>query len=286
MKKQVLFMSAAFVCAMAAFTSCSKIDNPSGDSGTGTGSDEVPGQTIRVLTFEDADWKAGTNYLGQQYWSSLIDYPQYGGKMLYPTDAKTPAYNWSDDGNTFLAHIIVAGLYEDNQFYYGGHAVSNYSELDLSKGTYENQLAIPVATGHNGSKNFCVHFGSSTMMGIAPYLYFSDDVARVIDHMYVIPTTYTLNSIINGDGYTKSLVSQKGSLWITATGYDADGNETGSVQFDLCKDGVYVSDWTKFNLSALGKVVMVVFDMDGTDKGDWGLNTPAYFAYDDVAVQF
>ena len=57
MKKQVLFMSAAFVCAMAAFTSCSKIDNPSGDSGTGTGSDEVPGQTIRVLTFEDADWK-------------------------------------------------------------------------------------------------------------------------------------------------------------------------------------------------------------------------------------
>jgi hypothetical protein len=54
----------------------------------------------------------------------------------------------------------------------------------------------------------------------------------------------------------------------------------------LCKDGVYVSDWTKFDLSALGKVVMVVFDMDGTDKGDWGLNTPAYFAYDDVAVQF
>ena len=109
MKKQVLFMSAAFVCAMAAFTSCSKIDNPSGDSGTGTGSDEVPGQTIRVLTFEDADWKAGTNYLGQQYWSTLIDYPQYGGKMLAPTEATTPAYNWSDDGNTFLAHIIIGG---------------------------------------------------------------------------------------------------------------------------------------------------------------------------------
>ena len=72
----------------------------------------------------------------------------------------------------------------------------------------------------------------------------------------------------------------------TVVMYDADGNETGSVQFDLCKDGVYVSDWTKFDLSALGKVVMVVFDMDGTDKGDWGLNTPAYFAYDDVAVQF
>lgn len=284
MKKQVLFMSAAFVCAMAAFTSCSKIDNPSGDSGTG--SDDVPGQTIRVLTFEDADWKAGTNYLGQQYWSTLIDYPQYGGKMLDPADYDAKAYRWSDDGNTFLAHEIIADMYGDNHYYYGGHAVSNYSELDLSKGTYENQLAIPVATGHNGSKNFCVHFGSSTMMGIAPILYFSDGAERVIDHMYVIPTTYTLNSIVNGDGYAKSLVSQKGSLWITVTGYNAQAEEVGSVQFYLCKDGAYISDWTKFDLSPLGKVAFAVFDMDGTDKGDWGLNTPAYFAYDDVAVQF
>ena len=277
MKKQVLFISAAFVCAMAAFTSCAKQDNPSGD---------VPVQTLRVLTFEDSDWKAGTNYTGQQYWSTLIDYPQYGGKFLAPEDYNAEAYHWSDDGNTFLAHMIIGGLFDDNQYYYGGHAVSNYTELDLAKGDYLSQLAIPVSSGHNGSKNFCVHFGSSTMMGIAPYLYFSDGVARVIDHMYVIPTTYTLNSIINGDAYTQSLVKQKGSLWITATGVDADGNETGTVQFDLCKDGVYVSDWTKFDLTALGKVVMVVFDMDGTDKGDWGLNTPAYFAYDDVAVQF
>lgn len=278
MKKQVLFISAAFVCAMAALTSCSKVDNPSGG--------DVSVKTLRVLTFEDADWKAGTNYLGKQYWSTLIDYPQYGGSMLAPTDYDAVAYRWSDDGNTFLAHEIIADMYGDNQYYYGGHAISNYSELDLSKGDYMSQLAIPVATGHNGSKNFCVHFGSSTMMGVAPIVYFSDGVEHVIDHMYVIPTTYTLNSIVNGDYYSKSLVSQKGSLWIEVTGYDAKGNETGTVKFDLCKDGAYISDWTKFDLSPLGKVAFITVDMDGTDKGNWGLNTPAYFAYDDVAVQF
>ena len=82
------------------------------------------------------------------------------------------------------------------------------------------------------------------------------------------------------------MVSQKGSLWIEVTGYDAKGNETGTVKFDLCKDGAYISDWTKFDLSPLGKVAFITVDMDGTDKGNWGLNTPAYFAYDDVAVQF
>ena len=107
MKKQVLFISAAFVCAMAAFTSCSQQDNPS-----------VPVKTLRVLTFEDADWKAGTNYLGKQYWSTLIDYPQYGGEMLDPADYDAKAYRWSDDGNTFLAHEIIADMYGDNHYYY------------------------------------------------------------------------------------------------------------------------------------------------------------------------
>ena len=54
MKKQLFFVAAAFV-TMAAFTSCSEVDNP----GTPTGQ-------IRVLTFEDSDWKAGKNYIGQQ----------------------------------------------------------------------------------------------------------------------------------------------------------------------------------------------------------------------------
>ena len=36
-----------------------------------------------TLTFEDADYKGGTNFAGKSDWSSLIDSPQYGGSMLY-----------------------------------------------------------------------------------------------------------------------------------------------------------------------------------------------------------
>ncbi len=43
-----------------------------------------------------------------------------------------------------------------------------------------------------------------------------------------------------------------------------------------------------FDLSTLGKVARVEFTMQGSADlcGDWGLNTPAYFAYDDVTVRF
>ena len=37
---------------------------------------------LRVLTFEDADYKGGTNFANGNDWSSLIDDPQYGGKLL------------------------------------------------------------------------------------------------------------------------------------------------------------------------------------------------------------
>ncbi len=59
---------------------------------------------LRVLTFEDADYKGGTNFAGGNDWSSLIDNPQYGGKLLYGSgggvDSIDAAYKWTDTNNT------------------------------------------------------------------------------------------------------------------------------------------------------------------------------------------
>jgi hypothetical protein len=237
---------------------------------------------LRVLTFEDKDYKADVNIAGEKSWSSLIDEAQYGGPLLYPEDETL--YNWNDANNTFLAHELPNG-WGDFQFWGSGMAVSNYIEQDVVKGTYMTQLSIPVASGHNGSSNFCVVFSASGA-AILPSLYFYDGVERVIDHMYVVPTTYLLNSEMNGDGFAQALTAEGTGCWIVATGFDANGEETGTARFDLAKDGKFVTDWTKFDLSSLGKVAKVTFLVDGTDKGMWGLNTPGYFALDDVAVRF
>lgn len=45
-------------------------------------------------------------------------------------------------------------------------------------------------------------------------------------------------------------------------------------------------EWTKWDLSVLGKVAKVDFNITGSSDNGYGFSQPAYFAYDDVAVRF
>ena len=73
---------------------------------------------IRVLTFEDADYRGSGNMLGRKDWSSLIDSPQYNGPLLYPNSEEN-VYNWHDEGNTELASRLV-NAYGDGNLRTGG----------------------------------------------------------------------------------------------------------------------------------------------------------------------
>lgn len=244
---------------------------------------------LRVLTFEDEDYRGPD---GDGYWSSMID-SEYGGPLLYG-DYDYCDYQWSDEGNTMLTSGLVE-VYEMRVFWNGGHAVSNYLLTDRSKGDYTRQLSVystdpnAVYGGHNGSKNFCVHFGYSDFFSFSsslPELRFSDGKARVVDHMYVMITAYTAHSLLDGDGFTKP-AGEDDWFGVVAAGYDADGGETGRVSLNLFGPGrQMIEEWTKFDLSPLGRVASIKFSCAGSMTGPYGLDTPAYFAYDDVAVRF
>ncbi len=246
---------------------------------------------IRVLTFEDADAKFnpfvlnGTTNIAT--WSNLIDNPQYGGPLIYG-DYTTTGYYWYDENNTFLTSSIIDG----GPFWNGGHVISNYASTDIAaNGDYIQQLTVygePGKGGHNGSANFCVHNGyvdASSWKTTLPSIEFKDGVERIIDHMYVTCTTYLAHVYVNGNGFSKAATE---SDWfkVTATGYDANGTVVGETEFMLCEGTTAKTTWEKWDLSVLGKVQKVTFNLTGTDVGDYGLNTPAYFAYDDVAVRF
>ncbi|MBR5138457.1 MAG: DUF4465 domain-containing protein [Alistipes sp.] len=118
---------------------------------------------------------------------------------------------------------------------------------------------------------------------------------QVIDHMYVTNTAYTLNQLLGGvkseDGNTfgGNYTKPTAKTWykIVATGFDENMEKTGSVEFYLYKDLTPVTEWTKWDLSELGEVVKVEFNLVGSPdmSGKFGLTMPAYFAYDDVAVR-
>ncbi len=284
MKKQLLLMAFGLVCMMSASAQ----------------------YTLRTLTFEDEDY-AGTqaNYLGYYNWSSLIDSPQYGGTLLYganhgdTTQVYTSTnYKWYDQGNTYLYHELPEN-YGVTMYWGGGHAISNYWNGILNDGDYLHQLSVYVpdsinsngqgGQGHNGSDNFCVHFGYSDDSGYStsnlPCIYFYDGVERTIDHMYINNTTYFANCVVNGNDLTGNLAANE-YVRVKATGYDVSGNVVGSTTKNLAYGTSYISSWKKWSLATLGNVYKVEFNIESNCDNGYGMSQPAYFAYDDVAVRF
>ena len=289
---------------------------------------------LRVLTFEDADAKFESYWLDYAYdwsgkeittWSDLVDDVQYGGPLTY-ADYMSAMYTWYDEGNTELYH-----MFPDNYaycFWGGGHAISNYwgegyTDEDRDKhiakyygddyvednagndsmlGWFNLQFMTPVAP-HSGD-NFCVHYGYKDFFSYVenlPELCFADGEARVIDHMYVTNTNYTLNQLYNGVkseegnsfGGNWTGLTENAWLKIVAQGFDdvdadADAEPISEVEFYLVKGFEVVVDWQKWDLSELGAVAKVRFNFLYSDEmgGRYGFTIPGYFAYDDVAVRF
>lgn len=254
---------------------------------------------LRVLTFEDADVKFEefTLYRGGEQsiakWSDLIDDSQYGGPLLYDDYDGSSPYWWYDTNNTELMHVFPEG-YGSYIYWSGGHAISNYADDDVeTTGNYVYQLTIPGTqgrAGHNGSSNFAVHFGYIDDSGFSmtfelPSLEFGDGIERVIDHMWVIPNNYALYTYVNGNSLSSKL-GDDDYVKIIAIGYDGNGKKTGETNITLAHGTELISKWTQWDLSVLGKVQKIEFNILGTNDNGYGFSQPAYFAYDDVAVRF
>ena len=250
---------------------------------------------IRILTFEDSDAKfsAYELYGGASInkWSDLVDDQQYGGSLTY-TNYSSDTYWWYDEGNTELFHSFTT------PYWGGGHVISNYVLADYENlpngynGWYEVQMSNPIG-GHNGSKNFAVHNGYSDFFNSQLYdaslegFEFADGKERIVECMYVTNTNYVLNSLTFGDGFN-SAATENTYFKIVAYGYNANEELVGTSEFTLCNGRNFVTTWEKWDLSSLGKVAKITFNFSASDdqSGSYGLNTPAYFAYDDVTVKF
>lgn len=268
------------VCAVALlFAACSKEHKDPVNPET---------YTIKTLTFENADYKGSE---GANYWEGRIDDEQYGGSLLY--NDGDPLYGWYDEGNTEL-YSYLTDAFGDGNFWGGGVAVSNYKETNIAAAGFMQQLSSPIASGGYKSPNFAIFYGYSDSQTTAemPFIAFKDQVARVIDHMFVVPNAYLLNTLVNGDGWMLPYGADGSfNVWIAAYGY-REGKYTGhtTIKFIVKKGSadILISDWTEWDLSILGKVDKVCFQVygDGATVSTWGLGIPAYFCADDIAVRF
>ena len=209
-----------------------------------------------------------------EYWNALIPVGQAWGEatLIYGEDALN--YAWKDE-KTGLSSKFTLAWGGSSGFAEGGIVTSNYIDNKLTEhANADYQLAVPAS---NGSANFAVGYCEASV-------FFPENVKRVIKSMQIGPTTYELGAIDNGIGAASLKESGFLTLIITAD----NGNK---AEIELAKDGTLWRAWQTVDLSRLGAVNKLTFTMEGSDKTSYDggqtyyLNSPAYFAFDNVVVE-
>lgn len=152
----------------------------------------------------------------------------------------------------------------------------------------DDQWKNVVGGGYDESKNYGVAYAAAfNGPCYATVLNYENGV--VVPGFYITNSSYAYSSMSNGDGFAKKF-GLGDWFKLTITGFDAAGKETGKKEFYLAdlreaEKAYIINDWRYVDLSGLGKVKKLGFELTSTDTGDWGMNTPAYFCFDNFGAE-
>ena len=201
-----------------------------------------------------------------------------GGVNVAKTDtvwqgADVPAAGW----NNWKSGDYNFQTFYDNSYgvYYSAFTVSNQTDS-----TYAGlQDAYHSASGGAyAGENFAVwnmnYYGADTV----------SFAAQVVPGMFVNNTAYAVSSMCNGDSYAKKFGADDWFKLTINASLNGQAVDT-QVEVYLAKDGKYINQWTWVDLSQFGEIDAVTFNMTSSDAGEWGMNTPAYFALDNFGTE-
>ena len=159
------------------------------------------------------------------------------------------------------------------------------NQTDTRTPGFGNHYSANTGGGQGGSSNYAIAFLGMAQADFA--------AATVIGGAWFTNTTYATLSMRDGDSFAKKFGGDNGNdadfFKLTITGFNGSAS-TGAVDFyladyrfaDNTQDYV-VSQWSFVSLSRLGAVTRLDFSLTSSDNGDYGMNTPAYFAMDTLA---
>jgi len=187
-------------------------------------------------------------------------------------------WNGSNGSGSFTTKVAAFNnKYNSTYFSWSGFACS--AKKDRVTAGYANQYSVSAGSGAAGSKQFAIAYGTATMLCDSnSYGNFS------IKSIGITNSTYAYLDMKNGSNYSKKFVA--GDWYkVTITGY-LNNVKTAAVDYYLAdfRNGktFLPNTWNKVDVSALGNVDKVIFTFDSSDKGQWGMNTPAYACIDNI----
>ena len=104
------------------------------------------------------------------------------------------------------------------------------------------------------------------------------------EYVYICQNSNTMEAISNGNVFNARPFAENDTLALIISALNASLEEAQSIIYYLAVDGEMNNGWVKVPLIALGKTSGLSFRMTTTDMGDFGSNTPLYFALDALTV--
>lgn len=196
-------------------------------------------------------------------------------------------WNGSNGAGSFTSGgVTFPNSYNATYGSWSGFAYSNVQ--DPTTPGWSNQYAARPGSGAGTSPNYAVAYQGADRLAIS--------LATSWDFqgrgLFVGNTTYAAFDMLNGSGFSKRFGGSTGTdadwLRLTVRGR-LGGSETGAVDFYLAdyrfsnsSQDYILNTWAFVDLTSLGTVDALSFDLASSDNGAWGMNTPAYFAIDNL----
>lgn len=207
--------------------------------------------------------------------------------LLLPNNLNGAHWNGSDLSGGFASGNAYFKNNYDTAFQaWNGFAYTN--ETDDTTASWSNQYSAITASGFDDSENYAVayHYDNTglTLTGNA--------TGKFVSGFYATNTTYAYFTMLNGDSIFGARKFTTGDWFkLTAKGFLNGSQTADSVDFylaDLRNSDTtrqyILNTWKWVNLLPLGLVDSISFSLSSSDNGDWGMNTPGYFAMDNFTT--
>ena len=203
------------------------------------------------------------------------------------------------DFNYWNGEDLTAGFYDstegDSIFFYNQFTPNSWGgfwtgfaysqKTDNITSGYTNQYSSITGNGYNASTKYLIGNGNPGMKFNEP---------QYIKSIKITNTTYAHNSMQDGDMFAKKFGGDDGTdkdwFLLTIKGFK-NNNLTNTVNFYLAdfrndddtKDYI-IDSWKNVDLFSLGLIDSIAFSLSSSDNGTYGMNTPAYFALDNISL--
>jgi hypothetical protein len=199
--------------------------------------------------------------------------PYFDGSDLSGTNDGLGNYT-----STYTENNLSFNTTWDNSYAYwsSGWAFSNLTDSSL---TTASQKYHSYSNGADSGENFAIGKSGSeiTVNGTATF-----------STIEVSNNSYAAYSMTNGDDFAKQFMSDD---WfeLTIEGFNNEVS-TGTVKVMLADSSdsapKILETWQTVDISSLGEVSKLAFTLNSSDVGNYGMNTPSFFAVDNIIFEF